>query len=207
MTSPTISKVRPRFLEWAVLIVLVPPVCWFACYVLLGIVMRPVEGDGAALAAVARLALWIAIPGSLLLVGWSAWRMGQRAYWRLDEQGLTQGRWRPAHYAWSEIEALFEGLPDEMSGVGATMARVPMAATAMAVGHIRSWRQSALVLRLTGRRLLLLGLGGKQFVGGPAFRAAVQARLTSQTLKHDHYTAEERRALAAHFVTSQLLHF
>lgn len=207
MTSPTPLTVRPRRLEWAVLIVLVPPVCWFACYVLLGIVVRPAEGDAAALAAMARLALWVAIPGSLLAVGWSAWRMGERAYWRLDEAGITQGRWRPRQYRWTEIEALFEGLPDEMSGVGATMARVPMAATAMAVGQIRSWRQSALVLRLTGRRLLLLGLGGKQFVGGPAFRAALQARLTPQTLTHDRYTAEERRALAAHFVTSQLLRY
>lgn len=205
MGTPPVS-VRPRALEWIAL-VLVPFVVWFACYVLLGIVLRPAEGDDAALGFVMRTATWVALPLSIAVVGWSVWRIGQNAYWRLDADGITQGRWSPQRYPLADVEALFVGLPDEMSGVGAGLARIPTANMAVAVDKIRAWRRDALVLRLRDRRLLVLGLGAAHFRGGAQFREALATRLAALGRGHEHYTGEERNALAHHMVASKLVRY
>lgn len=209
MTAPAnhdALRVWPRALEWLALVFL-PPVVWFACYVVLGIVLQPGQDDHAALGFVMRVATWVAIPLSFVVVGWTAWRIGQNAYWRLDADGITQGKWSPQRYAFAEIEALFVGLPDEMSGVGAGMARIPTANMAVAVDKIRAWRRDALVLRLRDRRLLVVGLGAAHFRGGAQFRAALAQRLAPLTVTHEHYTGEERHALAHHMVASKLVRY
>ena len=187
--------VKPRLLEWLTLPLVVPAVL-FASYIFLSMIFGEPQF---------ALALRVGIPLSVVLVGWAIWRIGQTSYWRLDDEAIAWGRWSPRRVLWKEIEALFIGMPDEMSGVGATMARLPIAGAAESVGQIRAWRRSALVLRLRGRRLLVIGLAGAHFRGGAAFRDRLVARLAPLTVDASGYTGEERHALAAHFVSSRLV--
>lgn len=193
--SMQITTVRPRLVEWLSLPLIVPAVV-FGVYILASMV-----GVGAQPA----LAVWIGLPLSVVLIGGAIWRIGQQSYWQLDGEGITWGRWSPTRVLWPEIEALFIGMPDEMSGVGATLARLPVVGAAQSVAQIRAWRQTALVLRLRGRRLLVIGLGGVHFRGGAVLRDRLRARLAALTVDPTQYTGEERHALAAHFVSSQLI--
>ncbi len=190
-----VTTVKPRLLEWLTLPLIVPAVL-FVTYVFVSMV-----GVGAQPA----LAVWIGLPLAVAIIGLAIWRIGQQSYWRLDREAITWGRWAPRRVLLAEVEALFVGMPDEMSGLGATMARLPVAGAAASVAQIRAWRQSALVLRLRDRRLLVLGLGAAHFRGGAAFRARLESRLASQRRDATHYTGEERHALAAHFVASRLI--
>lgn len=122
--------VRPRLLEWLSVPLIVPAVL-FGVYVLASTIAGEPQY---------ALSLWLGVPLSVLLVGWTIWRTGQHSYWRLDDTSLAWGLWSPQRIALADVEALFVSMPDEMSGVGSAMARVPVLGAAQSVALIRSWR-------------------------------------------------------------------
>lgn len=195
LTPGETVSAHPRAAEWIAL-ALWPPVCCYGAYVVLGIFfgVPPTPGDPA-WGEVLRRALTVGAAASVLVIARSIRMLLTRGYWRLDETGITRGRVGALHIPWSDVESVVLGMPDEQHWYVRTMEKIPTRAIEGSLGVIRAFRERAIVLRLSGRRLFVVSLG-RQHVGGAAFMERLAELCADRTASPETYTQAEARALA-----------
>ena len=177
--------VHPHWTDWLSLGLLPLPACYFAF-----IICYHIRGD----LGDSRESLTLGAVLSIVTVALAVRAMLTRGYFTLDAIGLTIGRSASVRVHWEEVQAVFAGMPGKLPWAVTVFLWTPHARGN--AKRIIEQRQSAVVLRLAGGRLLTLHLWSRNRVGGRELMTALVERYRTSLHSPADYTEAEARALA-----------
>jgi hypothetical protein len=188
MTTQPIATVGPSSRYWLGLL-FIPLATFFVLTITLGIY---VEVSGANFSRPSFFSVWAAL--TIFLLGWSIIRDRQNLTWSLTNTEIWRGNGIPnLVIPFDEIESIVIGLPSHLPWF-LRLARVHPASHA-AHQNLVTVRSTALLLRMSGRRLMPLTFLTGQYRGGEQMREFLRLN-AAKIVGRDTYSDAEIRCLA-----------